>query len=170
MTFLPTDYKQPATGGNYIKFKNGTTKIRIMSEAITGWIDWKDNKPVRTKDKQSPLNPWDQTKQPKHFRAFVVWDYEDKRFKICEITQKWLQTGIMNLFKDEDFWDPKWYDLKITKEGEKMETKYSILPWPIAPISEEIQARYDHGSIKLEALFTNWDPFEFYVEDDDLPF
>lgn len=161
MSFLPKDYEAPASWGNYLKFKKGITKIRIMSESIQGYLDWKDNKPVRTREKQPAFDP---DKKPKHFRAFVVWDYEDNKIKVCEITQKGIQDAIYNLYIDEDWGDPKEYDLKITKEGDGMDTKYAVVASPKKELTEEMEKAYKDANIYLEALFEWDDPFNYIPE------
>lgn len=156
MTFLPENYEQPASWGNYLKFKKGTTRFRIMSDSITGYLDWKDNKPVRTKEKQSAIDP---ERKPKHFWAFVVWDCDEKRLKILEVTQKGIQDAILALYKDQDRGDPKGYDIKVTKEGEGMDTKYAVAPWKLELASDEATKAYKDASIYLEALYDGEDPF-----------
>jgi hypothetical protein len=121
-----------------------------MSSSIQGYLDWKDNKPVRTREKQTAF---DMERKPKHFRAFVVWDYEDNKIKVCEITQKGIQDSIYNLYKDEDWGDPTDYDLKITKEGEGMDTKYAVVASPKKELTDDMKKAYKDASIYLEALF-----------------
>jgi hypothetical protein len=121
-----------------------------MSSSIQGYLDWKDNKPVRTREKQPAF---DTERKPKHFRAFIVWDYEDNKLKVCEITQKGIQDSIYNLYKDEDWGDPTDYDLKITKEGEGMDTKYAVVASPKKELTDDMKKAYKDANIYLEALF-----------------
>jgi flagellar capping protein FliD len=51
----------------------------------------------------------------KEFRAFVVWNYTDEKVQIMEITQNSIKNQIYKLANDEDFGDPKTYDLKINR-------------------------------------------------------
>ena len=156
-SFLPTDYESPKGNSNYLKLQDGDTKFRILSDAITGWIDRADKKPIRTKDK--PEMSYDPTRPAKHFRAFTVWDFEAKAIKILEITQKAIQNGIMWYYQDPDFGDPKDYPIKITKTGKDLETKYQVKALWKEPLSPEItQARMD-TPVNLEKLFDGADPF-----------
>ena len=157
-SFLPDNYEAPASWGNYLKFKKGTTKIRILSSSIQGYLDWKENKPIRTREKQNAIDP---ERKPKHFWAFIVWDYEESKLKICEITQKGIQDSIYNLYKDEDWGDPTTYDLKISKEWDGMDTKYAVVASPKKDITEEMEKAYKNANIYLEALFEWDDPFNF---------
>ncbi len=112
-----------------MKLQDGENKIRILSKPIVGWLDWKDKKPYRFAMKSKPEKPMD--KNPiKHFWAFIVWNYNDQAIQILEVTQQTIQAAIGNLSKDEDWGAPFEYDLKITKKGKDLETKYGITPSP----------------------------------------
>lgn len=166
--FLPNNYEAPASSADrYLKIPQdakNAVKVRIMSSAITGWIDWdrtgEKPKPVRTEHEETPLNPGDDQNQPKHFWACVVWNYNSKRFEIWEITQKGIQKEISKFMADEDWGDPKGYDLKLYKEGEKKNTKYFITPSNKSNVSDDIFDAYADTSINLNNLFENKDPFE----------
>jgi len=165
-TFLPEGYKPPVTNSKYLKLALGSNKVRILSSTIVGWVDWQtmqdgSRKPLRTKDKQAPINP---TQPPKHFWAMVVWDYNEGGLKILEITQASIRSSILALFQNDDWGDPKGYDLTITREGEKMETKYTVMPSPKSELSQEIKEKFESTKIDLNKLYVNGDPFE----DDDL--
>lgn len=169
MSFLPEDYEAPVSWGNYCKFKQGTTTIRIVSESAVWRLDRKDKKAYRTRQKQDPLTLGDKDAQPKHFWSFVVWNYEAKQLQICEITQKQIQNSILALYNNEDRGDPKNYDLKITKEGEKMETKYAVLPRPQKAIDEEIVKELSSIEINMQNIFLDRDVITKKIQDD-MPF
>lgn len=160
MAFLTDTYEQPKSSSNYLRFKEWDVKFRILSDAITWWLDWDNNKPIRTKEK--PEQSVDASRPAKHFRAFVVWNYDEKKIQICEITQKVLQTAIMWLYKDEDFGDPKWYDLKITKTGKDLDTKYQVKALNKSEPSAEITQAYFDAWVRLDALFQWADPFKSF--------
>lgn len=172
--FLPTSYEVPKAGGNYLKLQQGDNVIRILSTPIIGWEDWDDNKPVRfpyTAQKPAPIDP---TRPVKHFWAFVVWDYQDKRLKILEITQSTIQEVIKNLNDDTDWGSPLNYDINIKKTGEKMETKYSVIAKPPKQLDTEIIEAYAKTHIDLNQLFSGGDPFAEKHDDEvninDIPF
>ena len=50
-SFLPEGYEVPkATGGSYMKLKQGPNRFRILSAAITGYEYWTEaRKPVRAR-------------------------------------------------------------------------------------------------------------------------
>jgi hypothetical protein len=64
----------------------------------------------------------------KEFWAFVVFDFADSKVKILELTQNTIKDQIFALARDEDFGDPKTYELKITRTGKDLETKYMCKP------------------------------------------
>ncbi len=157
--FLPQDYSQPKTRGNYLKIERGETRFRILSKAITGWLDWDDKKPIRFRMENKPVKPIDPEQAIKHFWAFVVWDYKDNAIKVLEITQTSVQNAIKALVDDNDWGNPFGYDIKITKSGEKMETKYVVSPAPHKPISEEMKEALRNTPVNLDALYSGGDPF-----------
>lgn len=160
-TFLPPNYEKPASTSKYLKLLDGDNKIRILSPAIVGWIDWQDTadgrKPVRTKDKpETSFNP---EKPVKHFWTFVVWDYKDEAVKILEIVQSTIQDAIYSLHNDKDWGNPIKYDLTIKRTGEELKTKYNVVPTPPKELSETIKSAYLSVKIDLNKLYTNEDPF-----------
>lgn len=160
--FLPQGYEAPQTGGRYLKFAQGANKFRILGNAILGWEDWIDNKPVRSifAGPDSKPKAHDQKRSVKHFWAFPVWNYKTSQIEILEITQRSIQDNIQALFKDTAWGSPFKYDITVTKSGEDLETKYATMPAPPSPISEEIKAEFDKTPIDLSALFSGGDPFD----------
>jgi len=160
MTFLPEGYQVPVSGSNYMKFEEGENVFRVLGSAITGWEDWEDKKPMRFKFDNKPSKSIDPTKPVKHFWAFPVWNYAKSAVQILEITQVGIQNAISGLVNDTDWGDPKEYDIKVTRKGEKLDTEYQVSPRPKKEILAEALEAYKGLSINLEALFTGDDPFE----------
>ena len=170
MSFLPTDYKVPAGQNNYFKFQDGENLFRILSNPIIGWEWWTDEtdeegkqvrKPHRVRDYETvPVTAVDEEgRGVKHFWAMIVWDYQDKKFKILEITQKGIQRAIQALEKSKGWGDPKNFDISVTKTGQKLETEYSVMPVPPKALSSEIRTAFQNTRIDLEALYRGEDPF-----------
>ena len=167
MSFLPENYKIPETWSNYLKFvKDWDTKFRIMSDSLVWWLYFDaENKPHRTKEMPSDWKEHakineksGKQEEPKQFRAFIVWNFDLKRIQILEITQKTIQNQIMSYYKDADRWDPKDYNLKVSRTGEWFDTEYQVKPLPKSNLwTEETQAFLD-AAVKLEKLWTNEDP------------
>ena len=179
MSFLPSNYKVP-TDSKYMKFQAGDNMFRVLSDAITGWewwtsetIDGKEvRKPNRVMEEAAiPASEIDDEQLPKHFWAFVVWNYKDERVQILEITQKSIQMKIRALSQSKGWGDPKGYDIQVSRSGEKLATKYELMPIPPEKVDEEIMKKYKEMSINLPALFTGDDPFskEEKVNLDEIP-
>ncbi len=156
MSFFPPNYEKPASNSNYLKLEEGQNKIRILSSAITGWIYWIDDeegkrKPIRSKEKNND--------DSKHFWSFIVWDYKDSKIKVAEITQASIQDAIFSLHNSE-WGSPVDYDLMIDRTGQKLETRYTVMPAPKTELTPDILTTYQQANINLEALYDGADPFE----------
>ncbi len=159
ITFLDPDYKAPSVSASYFKPQTGENKIRILSKPVMGWEDWIDNKPVRFAMDKKPAKSADAKKPIKHFWAFIVWNYAESQIQIFNLTQASVRKSIESFCKDSDWGAPFFYDIKITKKGEKMDTEYLVTPLPHKPIGEDIIRAFQAKPCNLEALFTGEDPF-----------
>jgi len=160
MTRLPENY-QPAesNGWAYTKLKDGDTKIRILTLPIVGFEYFTvDNKPKRSKTMFTNTSDIKENWKVKEFWAFVVWNYTDEKVQIMEITQNSIKNQIYKLANDEDFGDPKTYDLKINRSGKDLETKYQVIALGQKPF-ENKEAIEEAKKINLEALYDWEDPF-----------
>ena len=185
--FLKKDYEVPVTVSGYMKLEDGENVFRTMSSAVIGYEYWNtENKPVRSKE--LPENPsdirLDKDDNPtkiKHFWAFVVWNYKHSKIQILQITQKTIMGGIQALVQDADWGNPDGYDIKITREGEGLETKYTVSPKPHSKVAKEVTEAYNTTPIDLQQLFNGGDPFggerndkatagEDVLSADDIPF
>lgn len=168
--FLPSDYKEQDSS-NYMKFKDGDNRFRVLSSAVVGTENWSGNKPVRWHlSDQEPNKEWDANKdgtprRSKRFWAFVVWNYDANKIQILEITQITIQRVIMSLTQNKKWGSPFDYDITITRTGEGFETEYTVTPDPKEPVDKEIVEAYKNSNIDLEQLFTGGDPFSNKKED-----
>ena len=171
MSFLPQGYEAPKSdGGAYTKIDLGENKFRIMSSAITGYLFWSlvngKKKPIRSKDHPgfSPagiiIDSNGKPDRVSHFWAFIVWNYAKARLEVFEMTQVSLREKLGILAADEDWGDPTEYNIKITKSGSNLETKYDLIgsPQRVAPPQEAIAA-FAAREIDLTVLYTGGDPF-----------
>lgn len=163
-SFLPTGYSVPTSSasGNYMKIKPGDNRIRVLSDMpLTGWEYWNtSDKPVRLKKKPETtpadirINPESGKPEPvKHFWALLVWNYENKQIEILQVSQASIQNQLAELSTQEDWGHPKQYDLKINKTGEKLTTKYSVIPTPHKALSADIEKALAENKIELEKVF-----------------
>ncbi len=163
--FLPEGYEIPTAQTGYMKFVQGENRFRILDSAIVGNETWLEDDEGNRKPKR-----WRTTENVtadklgegglKHFWAFPVWNYAAERIQVLEITQKGIMKAIKALVKDEDWGDPKKYDIVVTREGEGMDTTYQVNPKPHKAIEEGIPVFYKDLEVNLEALFDGDDPFE----------
>lgn len=163
--FLPKGYEPPKTQWNYMRIVDWDNKFRIMSNATVGWLDWEtledwSRKPIRYHYDEKPETSFDPEKPVKHFWAFIVYNYTDKNIQILEITQKSIQSAITSLYLNEDWGDPKQYDIKINRSWKDLKTEYVVTPSPVKPLSQDIVKEFESKTINLEALFEGKDPFD----------
>lgn len=176
-TFLPTDYEIPATS-RYMKLEEGDNMFRILGSAITGMEYWKTidgggRKPVRLKPGVAvPVSELEENPKtgevelPKHFWAFPVFNYADKKVQILEITQKTIQKAIKGYVDSPKWGDPKEYDITITRSLENGKTAYTVMANPKEEVDELIKKEFRETTINLEALYEGRDPFSEYEEID----
>ena len=184
MSFLPKNYTIPENNSNskYLnpsKLEEGKpTRFRILSKALLGWSYWtNENKPVRLKLEDYPKTtpPDIQVREGKakinHFWAIIVYNYNTEQLEIFEIPQKTIQLQLKNYFDDADYGDPFNYDFKITRTGQELETKYSIIatpPKPFDPVLKNKVLKEGLNDIKLEKLLTGDNPFEEVNESEEI--
>ena len=186
MAFLTNIKRSPSSGGSgghYMKFVQGENKLRIVGSSddtpnpgfIVGMIGWTTDeegkrKPYRWRiDGEAPKVSF--TDKPKEFFTFIVWNYAEESIQIMELTQAGLKDKIIELAEDEDWGDPRKYDISIIRNGEGIETTYVMTPKPHKKRGDEINEAVASMNVNLNALYEGGDPFEGQVEEggDDKP-
>lgn len=163
--FLPDKYDVPQKAGSYMRFVEGENRFRVLSSPIIGWEAWEtqkdgSRKPIRTPmDKPFSTNDVEDASTIKHFWAMPVWNYNEEKIQILEITQKGVQKSIRALANDVDWGSPINYDLVVTRTGKQLDTEYSVQPKPAKKIDTGIIRLFEDMNINLEALFEGKDPF-----------
>ena len=186
MAFLPNNIKAPSEGGggsgNYLRFTQGENKFRIIGSSddkptpgfIHGTLGWAEEggkkRPIRWEEgTQAPMQFAD---KPRNFYAFVVYNYNESKVQILELTQIKLQAELLQLAQDEDWGDCRKYDISVVRNGEGLDTTYAMNPKPIKKMDEDLRAiaKAELSRINLPALFKGEDPFAAFeppVEDMD---
>jgi hypothetical protein len=82
----------------------------------------------------------------------VVYNYDEECIQIWEITQQAIKTQLRALAKDEDYGDPRTYDIKINKTGEKLETKYMLKPLTKTEFTNQ-EILNKAKDVRIDALF-----------------
>jgi hypothetical protein len=159
MTFLNEDYQAPKSN-HYFKPASGDSKVRILSKPILGWIDWDDKKPIRYKYSVKAPKPVVEAKPCKHFWAFIVWNYQENKIQIWEVTQATIRADLEKMSRDEDLGPIFFYDIKINKTGEMTKTKYTLTALPPKQLAPHIRESYEETPCRLDDLFEGKNPFE----------
>ena len=161
------DYTVPKAQSNYTTIEvDETVKLRVLGQAITGYSYFnKDNKPTRQEHpfKGIPKDLGERDGKPnaiKHFWAMVVWNYNLDMIQIWEVPQSTIHSALYAYAMDDDFGDLRNYDIKITRTGKKLETKYMIKPLAPKATPEEAIEALKSNPVTLEALYTGQNPFE----------
>lgn len=171
--FLPKNYEVPQKGGNYMKFKDGENRFRVLGSPILGYEWWEENgetrKPIRVRmDTKITITP--ESEKAKHFWAMPVYNYDEQAIQILEITQATIQRAIKGLAKDIDWGSPINYDLVVTRSEKELNTKYQVQPKPAKTLDKTIKEKFDAMFINLEALYDGEDPFaEAKINIDEIP-
>lgn len=170
--FLPDDYEVPQKGGNYMKFKDGENRFRILTSPILGYEWWEQDgetrRPVRVR-MTDKIVMTEESEKAKHFWAMPVYNYNENAIQILEITQATVQKAIKALAKDKDWGSPINYDLVVTRSGKELNTEYQVQPKPAKTLDKAIADKFAQTNIRLEALYEGEDPFASEVDVDDVP-
>ncbi len=160
-SFFPEDYQPPKSKSeSYVTLQDGENIVRILSQPIAGYEDWTiEKKPVRFHPKNKPEKPLIEGKDIKFFIAMIVWNYSEEKIQILCLTQVSVRKAIENLIADKHWGDAFFYDIKITKKGVSKETKYTVTPLPMSPVSARIIDEFNLNPCRLEALYEGGDPF-----------
>lgn len=168
--FLPPNYEPPKASSGYMSLEQGANKFLILDSAIIGYEYWNiSGKPVRIHEmpEEEPQDiRRDDNGKPekiKHFWAFPVWNYEDERVQILELTQTTIMREINALVNNDDWGSPvQSYAITISREGEKLTTKYTVTPSPAKEIPQEVLNAWEDTKSRgfdLTRLYEGGNPF-----------
>ncbi len=173
--FLPSNYELPETASNYMRFKDGINRFRILGSAVTGFEYFtSDNKPVRSKEPFEETPNLKKDGKVKAFWAFPIWNYQVTKtesgswiggIQVLELTQKTIMKDVKALVDNPKWGVPFMYDIAVTRTGEGLDTEYSTMAEPpLGEADDMIKNEYSETPINLEALFANdgkgEDPFK----------
>lgn len=176
---IPKNVEIPRGSGQFAKLVEGKNKFRVMSDVIVGWEGWKNKKPFRHEGQVCKIKTEDvdlnNNGKPNinYFWAMAVWNYQDKKIQVLELTQKTVMGALYELEQNVDWGDLKGYDIEITKKKEGDKTKYYVLGIPPKPLTDEITKAYEDSDVDLSALFKGDYPMAEKSDDinpEDVPF
>ena len=137
LNFLPEDYKPPSTTGGWLQPEAGEThKIRIMAtmsnpaQGVLCWEAWANKQPLRQPYSTKGFDicqGYDDNKKPKHSWIFQVYHYDSESAMIWAVPQRGIQEELRAYTMDSDWGDPRNYDLKISREGTALDTKWRLV-------------------------------------------
>jgi hypothetical protein len=182
MAFIPEGYEIPKSSDNYLKFTEPKTKFRILSSPVMGFEYW--TKPAEGEKKGNPVRSFDRFDSipkdaqlddkgrfnQKYFWALKVFNYNDGKIKVLQITQKTILDAILAYVHNEDYGDPREYDITVSRIGEQLETRYTTIASPPKTASNEVIDADMATPVNLKALLTGENPFDVQLEEIDLDF
>jgi hypothetical protein len=156
-------------------------RFRVFGAGLTGYEGWITNEAGKKKPVRYPVRPeldelpaniaknQDGTiQEPKRFLSALVWDYEHKKFGILQVTQRSILSDLSGLMADEeDFGDIHNYDIKITRTGSGLDTRYDTKGAQIKPPPADATAAYEDPEFfcDLALLMDNLDPWDPKAKD-----
>jgi hypothetical protein len=149
-----------------MRLQPGENRFRVLGSPILGYVYWTEDsagvrKPnrIRMSERVPAGTMLGKDDKVKHFWAMPVWNYQEEKVQILEITQKGLMKSLRALAADPDWGSPVQYDVVVTRSGQSLDTEYSLQPKPAKPLDEGIIQVYKDMHINLEALYEGGDPF-----------
>ena len=169
---IPKTYTEPDSKSNYTKLTAGKHRLRVLGDAITGWVWWLDTadggrKPVRVQENETV--PVSEGENAKKFMAFPIFNYATGTVQVWEVTQKSIKRELLAYEADPDWGDLKEYDIEVTREGTDLQTtKYRVTAKPKNPLIEDLQKSIlVNGLPELRALYLSQDPFTYVLTEEE---
>lgn len=165
MSAIPDTFEVMASKSNYTKLTVGKHRLRVLGDAISGFVYWEDTadggrRPTRLKD-DAPI-PVEHAEDVRRFLAMPVWNYAENKIQIWEVTQASIQKELKAYDRDPDWGSLTDYDIEVERTGlDKMTTKYRVSTKPKSVLSKEIVKAVEAGLPVLAALYVNQDPFTY---------
>ena len=143
---LDDDFSQGARV-NYMKLQAGKNVCRIASNPSKIMLHWekdilgKSHKIVCTGDSSCPLCKLGHAPSTRYQMKVIDKTNGEAEAKMLEVGATIIRQ-LLGFVNDEDYGDPKTYDVKIQKEGSGRETRYTVTASPrkneITPSEQEM--------------------------------
>lgn len=106
-------YKPPSEGGTFLKLADGeTAKVRITSLPVIF---------------QNEFRMGDESTLSTRF-AFIIWNHDTSQAQIWQTNGATYGQQIAPLLEDDEYGDWREYDVKVSRTGEKAQTRYNVRP------------------------------------------
>lgn len=162
--FFPDEVNVESTS-RYTKLNQGKTQLRILSAPLFFNETWNTDGSGKRIPARLPLTEKFQPQDlgPDGFKtcmAVKVYNHNEGSIQIWQVTQKTILKAIKEYSQNPLYGRPQNYDLVISKQGQAMTTKYSVIANPPAPLNEAIAKLDAESPVQLENLLVNADPFK----------
>jgi hypothetical protein len=154
-SFLPNGYEQPKSGGGFTSLETGSNKLRIVSDALLMWLEWRDGKPTRHPYKGADSKPAKGSglkDSVKHAWGMIVYNYKTKQIEVLELDKQGAISQLVALVQNPAWGHPKGYNIDIKKSGSGMDTEYMLSPEPPSEPSNEVIEAFTETPCDLSQL------------------
>lgn len=129
---FPQGFELKSTGG-YLKFDSPETRFRIVTPILPHWRYFnKSNQVNRSLGAYNgvpgDVKVSDKGKREKPSIVFLCGVIHEGELKTLEVSQRTIQSAIINLAQDPDWGMPDKYDIKVLKKGAGINTEYNVQP------------------------------------------
>lgn len=137
------DEAEVKTGADYMKLEVGDNVVRIITKPYqftVAWITDGDGTPRKVRSAVSKNCPLVKRGDKLQNRWYVgVINRKTKSAQILEISSQ-IVSSIKKLALDEDWGDPKAYDVNISRGTPKSQPLYTVIAKPKKPLSDDDKA------------------------------
>jgi hypothetical protein len=167
MSFLPKEYKVPASGGSYTKLEEGENRLRFLSNPLLMWVKWDNGKVTRSAydPDNKPKSGGGERDSVHHAWAILVFNYTTEKIEIFEESKPKILEQIAALAESEDWGHPSEYDIKINKKKSAKTFNgrpvydFIVTPTPKKEASSTVAEAYAETPVDLENLLKGESPF-----------
>jgi len=144
-----------------------SVKIRFLTEVTSGYSLWGEEdgevKVYRAKteeeiDKSKAGYYRGKKNKVKQFIVAIVWNYTSGQFEVFETDKAQIIKKLWTMDQDQDLGDLRKYDIKVSKTGTGMETRYEALPLGASKLADDIKRQFSELSYNLENVFNDENP------------
>ncbi len=117
----------------FVKFKEGVTRLRIVSEEVEAWKLFENRKCIGV---YTDPNKGRSVGAKQKFYMWVI-NRETEQVQILDAGSM-IMGALQDLAKDDDYGFDALppYDIKITRKGSELDTKYSVMNAPPTELTE----------------------------------
>lgn len=162
--FFPDAVNVESTS-RYTRLAQGKTKLRMLGAPIFFQETWTTDGAGKRVPARFPLGAVVAPEQlgPDGLRTCIavkVYNYNDGAIQIWQVSQKTILKSIKEYSQNAAFGSPLKYDLEISKMGQAMTTKYSVIANPPSVVNDAVAELDKTTPVDLMKLLANADPFK----------